>query len=305
MSDPIVSLRNVTKSFGRKEVLNVPILDIKGGTVTALIGPNGAGKSTCIKLIAGLWLPTAADRLHVLGGNQLIKRERRVISPRIGIVGDSSQLYGSLSIHENLEYMALLYGLDKDVRSVNITDSLEACGLAQRSNDTVSTLSTGLKQRANIARALVTRPNLLLLDEPTSGLDPVSVQQVYDVIVRLRQRGLTIIICTHIMQEVNDLCDRVIFLDSGVIVADGTPEELRMSVGDIVFTIPCEDEQVESIRKELDKYGLTRTSIRRLDGKTELSVFGCQDPTIFESLGLNYARRKGELSDAFLLIAGD
>gem|GEM_PF-3980954 len=129
--------------------------------------------------------------------------------------------------------------VSKRERAENLAAALEACALTERADDRVMTLSTGLKQRANITRALAARPELLLLDEPTSGLDPAAAQKVYDTLIDLQTTGITFIICTHLMQEADDLCDRVLFLNTGRILVDGPPDEVRKSAGDIVYTIPA------------------------------------------------------------------
>ena len=300
-----VSMRDVVKTFGSTTVLDIPSLDLRPGGVTALIGPNGAGKSTCVKVIAGLWTPTSATHLSVLGVDRLARRGRRAPATDIGIVADSSQLYGTLTVRENLEYMARLYGVPRRDRGAAVGDALAACDLMPRADDRVWTLSTGLKQRANIARALVTRPRLLLLDEPTSGLDPVSVQQVYDALLRLRSSGLTMVICTHVMDEVDDLCDRVVFLKGGRIVADGSADDLRARAGSVVYALRVEDGAVDAARAALADHGLRRSAVRRTDEGTVLSVFGCDDVAVIDALGYDYARRRSELSDAFLVLAGE
>lgn len=304
MADAI-SLRAVTKRFGDNTVLDLPTLDIAENTVTALIGPNGAGKTTFMKIVAGLWMPSGADALRVMGRDLAKSMARSGSGHDVGFVGDASQLYGTLTVRENLEYMARLYGVRSGDREARVVRSLEACGLADRANDRVWTLSTGLKQRANIARALVTRPRLLLLDEPTSGLDPISVQRVYEVLLDLRERGISILFCTHMMQEVDDLCDRVLFLSEGRIIADGTPTELKEHVGVVVYTIPLLDGQLGDLRQQLLARGVTRVAMKRDGGALTLSVFGCEQPAWLDEMGLDYSRRRADLSDAFLALAGE
>ena len=133
-------------------------------------------------------------------------------------------LFGLLTVRENLEYVCRLYGIHKAQRTKRINRSMELCNVADRSGDQVWTLSTGLKQRVNIARAMVTNPKLIFLDEPTSGLDPLAANDVYGVIRRLQNSGVTVLLSTHIMTEVNDLCDRALFLSKGRIMADASPE---------------------------------------------------------------------------------
>lgn len=303
--DHVVSMRGVRKTFGEKTVLDVPSLDLERGGVTALIGPNGAGKSTFVKLVTGLWLPSSADRLMVLGED--LRHRRRFVSASrdVGLVSDSTQLYGTLTVRENLEYMARLFKVPRRERDANVGYALEACGLESRSGERTWTLSTGLKQRANIARALVTRPRLLMLDEPTSGLDPVSVQRVYDAVFALKESGISIVLCTHIMQEVDDLCDRVVFLSEGVIVADGTASDLRDQVGSVVYSVPVVDGDLLEVRSALASIGVSKTMVRRDDAGLSLSFFDGPGLVGLDRLGLAYSRRRAELGDAFVALAGD
>lgn len=281
--------------------VNVEKLDLAQGGCSGIIGPNGAGKTTLVKLIAGLLEPTSVGRLSVLehlGARS--KREGR----QIGLVTDASQLYGTLTVLENLGYMSQLYRVPKRERVDLIALALEACSLTDRQNDRVATLSTGLKQRANIARALAGRPQLLLLDEPTSGLDPSASQRVYDALLRLQATGMTMVICTHLMNEVEDLCDRVLFMNEGRVISDATPERMRAIAGEHVYTIAVHaDSEVDLLRHQLREQGLSRTAVRRSNGTFVISVYGCADSAVIDHLGLDYQKSGATLSDAFVLLA--
>lgn len=301
LSNVAVRIRDLTKKFGDRVAVDIHHLDLAKGGCCGLIGPNGAGKTTLVKLIAGLLEPTTVGELAVLGcpSARLRRQERR----EIGLVTDASQLYGTLTVLENLTYMARLYGVPKRERDGVIAQALEVCSMTQRRHDRVNTLSTGLKQRANIARALSAQPQLLLLDEPTSGLDPSASQRVYDALVGLQATGISMIICTHVMAEVDDLCDRVLFMNGSRIVSDATPERMRAIAGERVYTIILQEGgDLEDLRRRLAEQGLHRTAVRRSDGQLLISVYGCEDPSVMERLGVDYRKAGATLSDAFVLL---
>jgi ABC-type multidrug transport system ATPase subunit len=292
------------KDFGAVTVLDIDALTIEPGTVTAFIGPNGAGKTTLVKLISGIWAPTRAKVLTVFD-EPVDQSVRRRSTTNVGVVVDSSQLFGMLTVEENVDYMARLYHVPKADRAERVRAALEACGITDRAHDRAWTLSTGLKQRANIARALVTKPRLLLLDEPTSGLDPVSAEQVYDTILALRGAGITVVACTHIMAEVSDLSDRVLFINHGKVVADGSPTELLSHVGRVVHTIRLPQDRLDQTRAQLLDHGVKRTVVRRDEQGVLLTALDCPDSRVLESLGFDFERRAADLRDAFLVLAGD
>lgn len=300
MSEIAVSIQNLTKNFGDRIAVQIDTLELRRDSFTGLIGPNGAGKTTLVKLIAGLLKPTSMGELRVLGEESPSRERRR----EIGLVTDASQLYGTLTVLENLNYMAKLYHVPKRERVDIIEGALEACALIDRRNDRVATLSTGLKQRANIARALAGRPQLLLLDEPTSGLDPSASQRVYDALLKLQATGITMILCSHLMSEVEDLCDRVLFMNGGSIVSDATPERMKEIAGERVYTITVETEgEAVKLRRKLSALGLQRTALRRSNGQFLVSVYGCVEPSVIDRLDVDYQRTSASLSDAFVLLA--
>ena len=302
MSEIAVSIRNLTKSFGERVAVQIDALDLRRDCFTGLIGPNGAGKTTLVKLVAGLLEPTSMGRLSVLGEDSPSKGRRR----DIGLVTDASQLYGTLTVLENLHYMSKLYHVPKRERPDVIEGALEACALVDRRNDRVATLSTGLKQRANIARALAGRPRLLLLDKPTSGLDPAASQRVYEALLKLQATGITMILCSHLMSEVEDLCDRVLFMNGGHIISDATPERMKEIAGERVYTITVgTDGEAVEVRRKLGALGLHRTALRRSNGQFLVSVYECVEPSVIDRLGVDYQRTSASLSDAFVLLAAD
>lgn len=302
MTQTAVSIRNLTKRFGERVAVQIDSLDVPEGSCTGVIGPNGAGKTTLVKVIAGLLEPTHVTSLRVFDGTSTPRGRKN----EIGLVTDATQLYGTLTVLENLNYMSQLNRVPKHERGDVIEQALEACSLTNRKNDRVSTLSTGLKQRANIARALAGRPRLLLLDEPTSGLDPSASQRVYDALLRLQATGITMILCSHLMNEIEDLCDRVLFMNDGCVVSDATPEKMKEIAGERVYTISTEtDEEATKLRGKLRGLGLTRTATRRSNGQLLISIYGCADASVIDYLDVDYQKTGATLSDAFILLAED
>lgn len=242
------------------------------------------------------------------------RSQRRLFSRSIGFASNSSQLFGMLTVQENLEYMCRLYGFSLFERRKRIAYALDLCDLSDRASDRVWTLSTGLKQRANIARAIISNPRLLFLDEPTSGLDPVAVRAVYDIFEALRASGITVVLTTHIMQEVDDLCDRVLFLDDGHIIADGSPADLRRICGNVVYNLRVSQSMAVRIDSSLNAmFGIklphdSHTShirvvaIPHFSGLIDLTVFGDVPSTVFDEFGVNYTRRSTQLRDVFLYL---
>lgn len=300
----VVDIHDLRKDFGNRLALDVPSLQVDRKSTTAIIGPNGAGKSTLLRILTGLWRPSSVSSLTVMGHNLLTKQGRQVAARSIGLVGEPTQLFGTLTVRENIDYCARLWKIPRRLRDSRISSALHACGLEDRQHDVVWKLSTGLKQRANIATSLVTQPTLLFLDEPTSGLDPAAVQQVYNVVHALRREGTSIVMCTHIMTEVSDLCDRVLFLKDGRIVADDTPASLQQHVGKAAVTLEVLDEQQDATLAHLADAGITRTTTRRDNGRVLLTFFECVDTSFLESLDVPYSRRPASLADAFMSLAG-
>lgn len=305
-----VVMRQVNKKFGDRTALSIDHLDLYEGQVVALIGPNGAGKSTLLRLISGLWIPTHATTLTVLGEDL---RSGKTPSPAfrasLGFASDSSQLFGMLTVRENLEYVARLYRLPKKLRVERVLEAMELCNVTDRADDQVWTLSTGLKQRVNIARALITKPRLLYLDEPTSGLDPVAAQDVYTAIQRLKHEGVTILLATHLLGEVDELCDRALFISHGSIVADGAPEELQLMSGEVVHHLDIPSERLDAVREHLAAHSPQTTAptliIRSDNGASaQATLYGKVPHEELDRLGLTYTRRRSQLADTFWLLGG-
>ncbi|MBN2085153.1 MAG: ABC transporter ATP-binding protein [Anaerolineales bacterium] len=216
---------NLNRSFnGRKAVLDVSF-PVEEGEIFGLLGPNGAGKTTTIRMLTGQLRPTAGEA-RVAGCD--VVRERQALKSQIGVVFEYQNLYERMTGGENLLFAARLYGCGP----LQVREMMEKVGLADRAKDPIRSYSNGMKQRLLIARALLHRPRILFLDEPTKGLDPTASRQIRDLVMGLAALGVTILLTTHYMEEADQLCRRVAFLNEGRIVAMDTPQKLKLSHGE-------------------------------------------------------------------------
>jgi lipooligosaccharide transport system ATP-binding protein len=215
-----VVARGLTKRYGSLVAVDGIDFDVGAAECFGFLGPNGAGKTTTMKMIYGL---AAVDdgELTVLGLD--VRRSRREVKARLGVVPQEQSLDRDLTVRENLAVQALYHGLPADGR---IDELLEFTLLAERADGRTQELSGGMKRRLLIARALVNRPDLVVLDEPTTGLDPQARLAVWGLLDRLRGEGVTLIVTTHYMEEAQRICDRLVIMDQGRIVAEGPPAEL-------------------------------------------------------------------------------
>jgi len=207
--------------------------NIQKGELFGLLGPNGSGKSTTIKLILGL-LNTTRGRLTVFG------REPHDVAVKrfIGFLPEESYLYPYLNSTETLDYYGRLYGIGRKIRKRRSEELLEMVGLSQVAHRQVGEFSKGMMRRIGLAQALINDPELLILDEPTSGLDPIGTRQVKDLLVELKNRGKTILLSSHLLSDVEDVCDRMAILYGGKIHAEGTADELLVDSDHTLIRMP-------------------------------------------------------------------
>jgi ABC-2 type transport system ATP-binding protein len=197
------------------------------GEMLGLLGPNGAGKTTTVSMIAGLLRP---DRGEVRIGGGLVRGETDPVKRRIGLVPQDLALHDPLSARENLSLFGALYGITGAKLGKGIDAALELAGLTDRGKDRVSTFSGGMKRRLNLAAALLHDPQILLLDEPTVGVDPQSRSAIFSNLEELKRQGKTLVYTTHYMEEAERLCDHILIVDHGKVVANGTLEAVRRLV---------------------------------------------------------------------------
>lgn len=222
--EPIICLHNLNKYFGSKHVLRNVNIEINPGQVIGYIGPNGAGKSTTVKILTGLLSDYSGDVI-VKGIN--IRQNPLAVKSLIGFVPEIAELYDVLTPNEFLSMMGALYGLTQDVVTERSERMLDAFGLAGNMDQRMDTFSKGMKQKVLITSGLLHNPEIIILDEPLSGLDANSVIIVKELIDKLAKNGKTIFYCSHMMDIVEKVSDRIILINEGSVVADGTFEDLR------------------------------------------------------------------------------
>ncbi len=221
-SQPVLVVDKLTKRFGERVAFFEISFEVGQGEVFGFLGPNGAGKTTTVRALGTLIEPTSGSA--TVAGLPLNLANQVAIRQRITIMPESPGLYLRLTVKENLEYFAGLYGVRHPEGRIN--DALDAVNLRERASDLCASLSKGLRQRVGLARTLLSDPTIMFLDEPTSGLDPVATLEVHNLIAALRQKGVTIFLTTHRLEEAEKLCDRVAILNTTLRTV-GRPEDLR------------------------------------------------------------------------------
>jgi ABC-2 type transport system ATP-binding protein len=226
MSDAAaIEVSRLTKVFGARTAVRDVSFSVARGEVFGFLGPNGAGKTTTVRILGTLIAPTAGTAS--VAGIPIEPGTEEEIRQRISITTEAPGLYSRLTVAENLEFFARLYGLTR--RDDRIYEALSAVGLAGRADDLCGSLSKGLKQRASLARSLLNEPEVMFLDEPTSGLDPAAAHEVLGLVSGLRERGVTVFLTTHRLDEAERLCDRVAIMNTSLRTT-GTPDELRRTL---------------------------------------------------------------------------
>ena len=222
MATQALTAQHLTRHFGDRVAVDDVSFELQPGQIFALLGPNGAGKTTTLRMLAGLIAPTSGSVR--IGSEAMTPDAAPQLRERLGFLTEAPGLWDNLTVHDNLKVYAQLYGMHDAEKAVG--EALELFEIADRSKDRTARLSKGLKQRVALARAIVHRPSIVLLDEPTAGLDPESARDVRELIVAMRGEGRAVLLCTHNLDEVARLADRVAVLRSRL-VAIGTPGELR------------------------------------------------------------------------------
>jgi lipooligosaccharide transport system ATP-binding protein len=218
-----VYARGLVKRFGELTAVDGIDVDVRRGEAFGFLGPNGAGKSSTMRMI-GCTSPVTEGTLRVLGRDPAV--DGRAIRARLGVVPQQDQLDGELTVAENLVIYGRYFDIPRAECKRRAAELLDFVQLGERAASKVEPLSGGMKRRLTIARSLINEPELLLLDEPTTGLDPQARHVLWDRLYRLKQQGVTLVLTTHYMDEAEQLCDRLVVMDKGAIVAMGSPREL-------------------------------------------------------------------------------
>ncbi len=248
MTESLVQARGLTKRFGDFTAVDAIDFDIHKGEAFGFLGPNGAGKTSTMKMITTV-SPITEGKLSVFGIDPTV--DGRSIRQRIGVVPQEDNLDLELTVAENLYIYGRYHDMKKSDINPRIDELLDFAQLTERRDSEVEPLSGGMKRRLTIARALINDPDLIILDEPTTGLDPQARHLLWDRLYRLKQRGATLIITTHYMDEAEQLCDRLVVMDQGKIAAEGSPQELiqRYAPREVVELRFGEDEKDDAVLK--------------------------------------------------------
>jgi lipooligosaccharide transport system ATP-binding protein len=257
----MIVARGLRKSFGKPgeefEAVKGIDVEVRKGEAFGFLGPNGAGKSSTMRMIAAV-SPVTAGELRILGMDPAT--DGPAIRGRLGVCPQEDTLDNELNVRDNLYIYGRYFGIPKAEVQERVDELLEFVSLQDKQKSKVEDLSGGMKRRLTIARSLINRPDLLLLDEPTTGLDPQARHVLWDKLFRLKQTGVTLVITTHYMDEAEQLCDRLVVMDKGLIVAEGSPRELIVQhatkeVAELRFGVAEEDDHHERIAEKVADLG--------------------------------------------------
>jgi ABC-2 type transport system ATP-binding protein len=237
MSEPVITARGLTKRYGDAVVVDAIDFDVIRGETFGLLGPNGAGKTTTILMMLGL-TEVSAGEVKVAGHDPV--RDPLGVKRRVGYLPDAVGFYDHMTATENLAYTARLMGLQRDVRETRIAEALARVRLSDVAHKRVATFSRGMRQRLGLAELMMKRAEIAILDEPTSGLDPQSTHEFLDMIRGLKREGVTTLITSHLLDQVQQLCDRVALFQGGRILIMGTVPELAREVLGAGFVVDVE-----------------------------------------------------------------
>ena len=298
-----VEARKLQKMYGNFQAVAGIDFQIKRGECFGILGPNGAGKTTVVSMIY-CFLPVTGGELEVLGSD--VKTAPRSIKKRLGVVPQENNLDLELTVRENLLVYAGYFGINKSEARQKAEDLLHFFGLASKANQEVEHISGGMKRRLTIARGLIHTPDILILDEPTTGLDPQSRRLIWEHLRRLKNRGLTLILTTHYMEEASELCDELIIMDRGSILEQGKPQGLiEQHVGSKVVEVDIEPDYIDELVIALDQdIGGYQTS-----GSTVYIFIPKDEDGALKAINTNghvesYRVRPSSLEDVFLKLTG-
>jgi lipooligosaccharide transport system ATP-binding protein len=300
----LIRARGLTKRFGDFTAVDGVDFDVAPGESFGFLGPNGAGKTSTMRMI-GCVSPITDGVLEVLGADP--RSDGPAIRARIGVVPQQDTLDTELTVRENLVIYGRYFGLSRAECGRRADELLDFAQLTERAGDQVEPLSGGMKRRLTIARALINEPDLLLLDEPTTGLDPQARHLLWDRLYRLKQRGVTLVLTTHYMDEAEQLCDRLVIMDRGRIVTEGSPRSLigRHATREVVeLRFDTEEEQQKAVPR-LSAIGerieplADRVLVYAHDGEAAMGAIASEDVHPASTLV-----RRASLEDVFLILTG-
>jgi len=301
--DSLIHARGLTKRFGELTAVDGIDFDVAPGESFGFLGPNGAGKTSAMRMI-GCVSPISGGTLRVLGLDPAADGPR--IRSRLGVVPQQDTLDTELTVRENLLIYGRYFGLSRAECAKRADELLDFAQLTERADDQVEHMSGGMKRRLTIARSLINEPDLMLLDEPTTGLDPQARHLLWDRLYRLKQRGVTLVLTTHYMDEAEQLCDRLVVMDKAKIVAEGSPRELisqysTREVTELRFAPGVQetlDGQLDGLAERVERLP-DRVLLYADDGEAAVAAAharGLQPETVLV--------RRSSLEDVFLRLTG-
>ena len=295
----IVEIKNLVKRYGDFLAVDNVSFSIKEGEIFGLLGPNGAGKTTTVKMITGLSNIDSGD-IKIFGKS--MKTNEMEIKQNVGLVPQDIAVYNDLTAYENLCYFGRLYGIGGKLLKERAKETLEFAGLLDRKDDYPKHFSGGMQRRLNIACAIVHKPKLVIMDEPTVGIDPQSRNHILFSIKKLNEMGMTIIYISHYMEEVEEICSKVLIMDHGKVIAKGTKDELKSLVSDdekisievssVNYTIVEKIKEIPNVKDcTINGNKIAVTSVRRsknlskiieciLNSSSDIVSLNCEKPTL-------------------------
>ena len=299
-SEVLIEARNLTKNFGNLTAVDHIDFKVYKGECVGFLGPNGAGKTTTVRMIY-CFLPLTGGTLHV--AEMSVSEKAREIKGLVGVAPQEDNLDPDFTVIKNLQVYARYFDIPKNEAAKRAQEQLKFFQLEEKQNVLISELSTGMKRRLILARALINEPQILLLDEPTTGLDPQARHLVWDEVRSLRKHGVTIILTTHYMEEAAALCDRILIMDNGKIIEEGKPAELvKKHVGEDVLELDNDEKLLQTLKAELPEARFETFGDR-------IHVFTAQPHGVFERFLEKYPLtnvtiRNANLEDVFLKLTG-
>lgn len=310
----MIEVKNVTKKYGGFTAVDDISFTVNDGEILGLLGPNGAGKSTTMNTITGFIEQTSGE--VIVNGFDTIKKSKKA-KAQIGYMPEGVPLYGDLTIKEFVTYMAELRKVSRKEKKAQVQDIIEKTGLSEMQNKLIKNLSRGQKQRVSLAGALVGNPKVLILDEPTVGLDPKQITEIRSLIKDLG-KDHTVILSSHILSEVSQICDRVVIINKGKKVAEDTPENLenKTAQNNIVYvTVEDPENKMDKIKdkiKEIESVKLVKTLE---DKNKQYEIIGKKDEDLRKKIFTEFAKEgitifemkkpEATLEDAFMKIIAE
>lgn len=307
----MIEVKNVTKKYGSFVAVDDISFTINDGEVVGFLGPNGAGKSTTMNMITGYIEQT--DGSIIVDGFDTLKKSKKA-KKEIGYMPEGVPLYTDLTVKEFVTYMAELRKVERKTKKENVQKVLKETGLDQMQNKLIKNLSRGQKQRVSLAGTLVADPKILILDEPTVGLDPKQITEIRSLIKNLGKKH-TVILSSHILSEVSQICDRVIIINKGKIVAIDTPENLEKKVSDnniVYVTVEDKENKIDGIKEKITGIKEIKLVKENEDKTKQYEITGENDVNLNKTIFNEFAKenitiiemKKAEatLEDAFMKI---